>query len=155
MQGELTGALVGDAGYPALPFLFTPIGNPVSDEEQRLYYIIGNTSDIHISRFINKNFFSSYNNIHARTSGIVERTFGTWKRRFPCLSRGLSTKLLCSTTIVVACAVLHNLALIFNDKLPENEEEEEEYEVVPVNPPHWQPGDGFAVRAALIERLFQ
>ena len=78
MQGELTGALVGDAGYPALPFLFTPIGNPVSDEEQRLYYIIGNTSDIHIFRFINENiYFPAITIFTEGTRGIVERTFGT------------------------------------------------------------------------------
>ncbi|XP_071576506.1 putative nuclease HARBI1 [Temnothorax nylanderi] len=34
-QGELDGILVGDAGYPALPFLLTPIGNPTTDEEMR------------------------------------------------------------------------------------------------------------------------
>lgn len=34
-QGELDGMLVGDAGYPALPFLLTPIGNPTTDEEIR------------------------------------------------------------------------------------------------------------------------
>lgn len=34
VQGELTGKLVGDAGYPALPFLLTPVGNPLTDEEQ-------------------------------------------------------------------------------------------------------------------------
>lgn len=34
-QRELQGMLVGDSGYPALPFLLTPIGNPVTDEEIR------------------------------------------------------------------------------------------------------------------------
>lgn len=34
-QGELDGTLVGDVGYPALPFLLTPIGNPTTDEEIR------------------------------------------------------------------------------------------------------------------------
>jgi len=52
--------------------------------------------------------------------------------------------------------VLHNLALIFRDELPEDEQDPfDEYEEVPVNPPHWQPGEGFAVRQALIERLFR
>lgn len=94
--------------------------------------------------------------IHGRTRRIVERTFGIWKRRFPCLSRGLQTKLLTSTTIVTACAVLHNLSLIFNDILEEEEEEMEninEHDDVPLIP-HWQLGDGFLVRNALIERLF-
>lgn len=93
--------------------------------------------------------------IHARTRGIVERTFGIWKRRFPCLSRGLETKLLTSTTIITACAILHNLSLIFNDVLEEEEEEIENInDEIPVMP-HWQPGDGFIVRNALIERLFR
>ncbi|XP_071579088.1 putative nuclease HARBI1 [Temnothorax nylanderi] len=131
-QGELDGILVGDAGCPALPFLLTPIGNPRTDEEM------------------------SYNTIHGRTRRIVERTFGIWKRRFPCLSKGLGTKLLTSTSIVVACAVLHNLSLILNDKLEEDDEEVENLNnEVPVAEPHWQPGDGFLARDALIERLFR
>lgn len=96
--------------------------------------------------------------IHGRTRRIVERTFGIWKRRFPCLSKGLQTKLLTSTTIVVACAVLHNLSLMFNDKMEIEEEEAEnvnEDDEVPQLPPHWQPGDGFIVRNAIIERLFR
>src|SRR5580765_6522789 len=96
--------------------------------------------------------------IHGRTRRIVERTFGIWKRRFSCLSKGLQTKLLTSTTIVVACAVLHNLSLMFNDKMEIEEEEAEnvnEDDKVPLLPPHWQPGDGFIVRNAIIERLFR
>ncbi|XP_018371187.1 PREDICTED: putative nuclease HARBI1, partial [Trachymyrmex cornetzi] len=135
MEGKLNGNLVGvcDSGYPVLPFLLTPIGNPQTDEELMC------------------------NTIHGRTRQIVERTYDEWKRRFPCLSRGLSTKLLCSTSIVIACAVLHNLALIFRDELPEGNEDDvyDECDDVPVNPPHWQPGEGFAMRQALIERLFR
>ena len=134
VQRQLSGILVGDAGYPCLPFLLTPIQNPQTDEE------------------------ITYNILHRRTRQIVERTFGIWKRRFPCLSRGLTNKLICSTTIVVACAVLHNLSLIYNDILPEEEDvlpdKYNEMEVL-VEEPHWQPGEGFAVRAALIERLFR
>ncbi|KYN19065.1 Putative nuclease HARBI1 [Trachymyrmex cornetzi] len=39
-QRELDGILVGDSGYPSLPFLLTPINNPTSDKEERF--------DIHI-----------------------------------------------------------------------------------------------------------
>lgn len=75
--------------------------------------------------------------------------FGIWKRRFPYLSRGLSNKLICSATIVVACAILHNLSLTFNDILEEDEEELEHNEInEPDNVPHWQLGEGFAIRAA-------
>nr|XP_046482675.1 putative nuclease HARBI1 [Neodiprion pinetum] len=130
-ERQLTGTLVGDAGYPCLPFLLTPLANPITDAQQR------------------------YNNVQSRTRQIVERTFGVWKRRFPCLSRGLGTKLLCSTTIVVACAVLHNLSLTLDNALPEdNRIEEEEADELPPQAPHWQPGEGFAIREALIERLF-
>ncbi|XP_026827112.1 putative nuclease HARBI1 isoform X2 [Ooceraea biroi] len=131
-QGGLDGMLVGDGGYPALPFLLTPIGNPRTDEE------------------------INYNLIHARTRGIVERTFGILKRRFPCLSKGLTTKLLTSTSIVVACAVLHNLSLILNDNLEDDDEEIVNINnEVPVAKPHWQPGEGILVRNALIDRLFR
>lgn len=34
-ERQLTGALLGDAGYPSLPFLFTPVANPQTDAEER------------------------------------------------------------------------------------------------------------------------
>lgn len=90
---------------------------------------------------------------------MVERTFGIWKRRFPCLSKGLTTKLVTSTTIVVACTVLHNLSLIFKDILEEEEEEANnaniDEDIFENDLPHWQPGEGFIVREVLIERLFR
>ncbi|KYQ52449.1 Putative nuclease HARBI1 [Trachymyrmex zeteki] len=55
MEGKLNGNLVGDSGYPVLPFLLTPLGNPQTDEELM------------------------YNTIHGRTRQIVERTYGEWK----------------------------------------------------------------------------
>lgn len=93
--------------------------------------------------------------IHGQTRNIVERVFGIWKRRFPCLSKGLQTKLITCTTIVTACAVLHNLSLLFNDSIEVEEEENvNENDEVPLNPPDWQAGDGLLVRNALIQRLF-
>lgn len=101
-------------------------------------------------------FCFRYNAIHERTRNIVERTFSTWKRRFPCLSKGLSTKLLTSTSIVVACAVLHNLSLILNDHLDNDDNEVIDINNdVPVAEARQQPGDGILIRNALIERLFR
>ena len=131
LEQRLDGVLVGDRGYPCLRFLMTPLPNPQTDEQM------------------------TYNHIQSRTRIIVERTFGVWKRRFPCLSRGLMTKLICSTSTIVACAVLHNMSLIFNDVLPEDDDFNDDNEEVPVDVPQNAGNtNGFAVREALIARLF-
>ncbi|XP_046141582.1 putative nuclease HARBI1 [Osmia bicornis bicornis] len=133
VTGELDGILVGDGGYPCLLFLMTPLQNPQTEEGIR------------------------YKEIQIRTRQIVERAFGVWKHRFPCLTRGLTTKFLCSTTTVVACAVLHNLALIFNDILVEEdaiENQNEDGEELLGNVENVNGIDGFATREALIVRMF-
>lgn len=101
-------------------------------------------------------FYCRYNEIHSRTRIIVERTFGVWKRRFPCLSRGLSLKLLTCTGVVSACAILHNLSLHFKDILPEEpvQPDEIENDEVYYNEPQHQPGDGFIVRQNILRELF-
>ncbi|XP_029179206.1 putative nuclease HARBI1 [Nylanderia fulva] len=132
-QRELTGMIVGDSGYPALTFLLTPFRNPQNEEEQK------------------------YNEIQSRTRMVVERTFGVWKRRFPCLSRGLSLKLVTCTGVVSAYAVLHNLALYFKDVLPEEPEVDviiEDNEELYYNELQ-QPGDGFIVRQNIVRDLFR
>lgn len=85
---------VGDSGYPTLPFVLTPI-RPTPEDPPSI----------------------CYNRAQLKTRNIVERTFGIWKRRFPCLSRGLGNKLSTVSNIIVACAVLHNLSLILNDNI--------------------------------------
>ncbi|KAJ1122037.1 hypothetical protein NDU88_000543 [Pleurodeles waltl] len=55
-----------------------------------------------------------YNEAHGRTRRIIERTFGLLKARFRCLhmtggSLFYSPKKMCQ--IIVACCMLHNLAL--------------------------------------------
>ena len=55
-----------------------------------------------------------YNYAHIRTRNTVERLFGVWKRRFSCLETGLRVKKETALVIIVATAVLHNVARTLN-----------------------------------------
>ncbi|KAJ1134284.1 hypothetical protein NDU88_000737 [Pleurodeles waltl] len=82
--------LLGDSGYPNLSWLLTPVRNLRTRTEER------------------------YNEAHGRTRRVIERTFGLLKARFRCLhmtggSLMYSPKKVCH--IIVACCMLHNLAL--------------------------------------------
>lgn len=92
-EGHVIGLLLGDNGYPCRPYLLTPLINPTTQQEE------------------------NYNRAHKRTRNIVERVFGLWKRRFPCLSRMLRTKLETTNAIICACAVLHNISIQQNEDL--------------------------------------
>lgn len=88
------GILLGDSGYPLRRYLLTPYLHPETRGQR------------------------NYNASHIRTRNCVERMFGVWKRRFPVLSVGLRTKLQTTLTIIVATAVLHNIAVETKDNLP-------------------------------------
>lgn len=136
IEGDLSGALLGDAGYPALRYLYTPVANPTTPQQRR------------------------FNAVHSKTRNVVERAFGLWKRRFPCLRRGLGNALPTVSNIIVACAVLHNIAITNRDEDPEEEDEspedaeEENDDPILINPILAQRNEGFAVRQALIEAHF-
>ncbi|KAJ1116460.1 hypothetical protein NDU88_004671 [Pleurodeles waltl] len=79
-----------DSGYPNLSWLLIPVRNPRTRAKERYY------------------------EAHGRTRRIIERTFGLLKARFRCLhltggSLYYSPKKVCQ--IIVACCLLHNLAL--------------------------------------------
>lgn len=59
-----------------------------------------------------------YNESIIRTRNVVERQYGVWKRRFPILSQGIRLDVNTAMTVIVATAVLHNLALNMNEDIP-------------------------------------
>ncbi|XP_069687300.1 putative nuclease HARBI1 [Periplaneta americana] len=88
------GILLGDSGYPLRKYLLTSYLHPETRPQH------------------------NYNAAHIRTRNCVERMIGVWKRRFPVLSLGLRTKRQTTLTIIVATAVLHNIAVETRDQLP-------------------------------------
>ena len=88
------GLLLGDSAYPSKSYLLTPLLNP------------GRPAEI------------LYNKAHIHTRNIIERLFGTWKRRFPILALGMRYKLQKVMTIIVATAVVHNIARANADEIP-------------------------------------
>ncbi|KAJ3665528.1 hypothetical protein Zmor_001020 [Zophobas morio] len=93
------GFLLGDSGYACRSFILTPLIRPQTAPE------------------------TAYNNCHKATRNPIERCFGVLKKRFPCLSIGLRTKMETTLTTIVACCVLHNLAIIANDEEPPRDPE--------------------------------
>ncbi|XP_063838190.1 putative nuclease HARBI1 [Ostrinia nubilalis] len=62
-----------------------------------------------------------YNESQIRTRNVVERTFGVWKRRFPCIGSQLRVKLCNVQPIIVSTAILHNLCIMKKENLPRGE----------------------------------
>ncbi|XP_042228180.1 putative nuclease HARBI1 [Homarus americanus] len=85
--GDYRGFLLGDSEYALRPYLLTPIHNPTNEKQRK------------------------YNRSHINTRTTIERTFGVWKRRFAVLQH-VRAKRSTTKNIIIACAVLHNIALI-------------------------------------------
>ncbi|XP_064624202.1 putative nuclease HARBI1 [Lineus longissimus] len=81
--GEYRGILLGDPAYTCSTFMLTPVRNPTTPEENR------------------------YNNAQRRTRGVVERAFGIWKKRFPCVSKGMHLR--CSVSIINGSLVMETV----------------------------------------------
>jgi hypothetical protein len=93
------GVLIGNSGYACLPYLMTPYSEPVTQSERR------------------------YNRALKVTRSLIERTFGVLKRRFHVLhsENHMSPDRVC--TVVVACCILHNIAIDNNEPVPDFEDD--------------------------------
>ncbi|XP_022917825.2 putative nuclease HARBI1 [Onthophagus taurus] len=86
--------LVGDSGYKIKPYLMTPLQQVQTPAE------------------------NLYNESSIRTRNVVERQYGVWKRRFPILSLCMRLQIETTMNVIVATAVLHNMAIDMNDSIP-------------------------------------
>ncbi|XP_069068731.1 putative nuclease HARBI1 [Pleurodeles waltl] len=80
--------LIGDSGYPNLPWLLTPVRYPTMDREDR------------------------YNEAHGQTRQVIEKTLSLLKARFCCLhvsGGALQYRPRKVYKIIVACCMLHYL----------------------------------------------
>lgn len=69
-----------------------------------------------------------YNQSLIRTRNCVERQIGVWKRRFLALLYGLRCNMETNLAIIIATAILHNIAIDSNEgepPLPENIDQEQ------------------------------
>lgn len=91
-SGEFKGRLIGDSGYACTPYLFTPVLRPQTAAEV------------------------AYNTSHIKTRNVIERCFGIWKQRFRILLQVMRGSYSTIKTTIIACAVLHNLAIEFKEQ---------------------------------------
>lgn len=93
-MGEMGDSLLmADSGYALKKYVMTPIARPQTIGQNR------------------------YNEAQTRTRNPVERSYGVWKRRFPILAKGINVHVKFVQSIIVATAVLHNIALHFGERV--------------------------------------
>ncbi|XP_041963349.1 putative nuclease HARBI1, partial [Alosa sapidissima] len=92
-EGRFDGLLLGDRGYACLKHLQTPYADPQTRPQR------------------------NYNSAHSITRAKIEMTFGILKARFACL-KGLRVKPARACQVVAACVVLHNIATIRKETVP-------------------------------------
>lgn len=122
------GVLLGDSGYACRPFLLTPYNNPQNEAQEK------------------------YNQAHSKTRSQIERTFGRLKRRFHILHSEIRLKPQRVCKIVIACAVLHNIAISLGE--PEDEEVLNEDNNQPLMQAFQGPQDGRRVRDYVTHHYF-
>ncbi|CAG2189723.1 HARBI1 [Mytilus edulis] len=84
-----------------------------------------------------------FNRRHCSTRSTIERTFGIWKKRFHILGSEIRMKPDKACRIIIACGILHNIAIMRNE--PEVAEEQL-IDNQPQMPPYNGPQDGKGIR---------
>ncbi|KAK9687364.1 DDE superfamily endonuclease [Popillia japonica] len=143
--------LVGDSGYQLKPYLMTKLQN-VHTPAENLYNesIIRTRNVVELKPYlmtklqnVKPYLMTKLQNVHTpaenlynesiiRTRNVVERQYGVWKRRFPLLQLGMRLKIETVLNIIVATAILHNMALEEKEDIAEEwleEIEDEDLEI--------------------------
>lgn len=113
LTGEIDGFLLGDRSYPCQPNLTTPYPEPEPGLQQ------------------------CFNVAHCRARARLEMTIGLLKACFQCL-RHLRVTPERTCNIIVACVVLHNIAIIKGEQHPALQLQDPEED--PINPADFQDG---------------
>ena len=88
---------------------------------------------------------------------MTENIFGRWKTRFPIITN-LTTHMELSQKIIIATAILHNIATLWNEQLPEGEEEPDQDNRDPEDPEDPEDPDviiNYALSELQIKRIGQ
>lgn len=89
--GEFGNSIIAaDSGYANTQYMITPFLNTPTENH------------------------NIYNEAVIRTRNPVERSYGVWKKKFPVLSLGMLLKLTTCQTVIIATAILHNIAIDLN-----------------------------------------
>lgn len=97
--------IVGDSGYGIKPYLITPLRHPETQAE------------------------NLFNESQIRTRNPIERGFRVLKRRFPILALGIRLNRQKVEAVVLASAVLHNIAIEMGETIEFEYDEEVEAEI--------------------------
>ena len=124
------GYLLGDSAYACKKYLLTPLQSPSTEGEMK------------------------YNAAHIQTRNTVERSFGVWKRRFPAMSLGMRTTLNTTLAVIVATAVLHNIAIETKDNFVEVDLPVQDVVGADIVPHNFADNEGNALRASIINTHF-
>lgn len=123
--------ILGDSGYTLDEHIMIPLANPIRPVE------------------------NLYNESQIRTRNVVERQYGIWKRRFQILRLEMRVLLDTTLAIIVATAVLHNIALDRDDPQPVDEYVFDEENHIQDNVEELPQGNGHMIRQNLINNYFQ